>query len=42
MNKMKVPYNYLAQQFDVDGALVNGILGDIKELVRTGEFTLGP
>ena len=42
MDKMKVPYNYLAQQFDVDGALVNGILGDIKELVRTGEFTLGP
>jgi len=42
MDKMKVPYNYLAQQFDVDGALVNDILGDIKELVRTGEFTLGP
>ncbi len=42
MEKMRVPYNYLDQQFNADGALVNDILGDIKELVRTGEFTLGP
>ncbi len=42
MKKMRVPYNYLEQQFNADGALVNDILGDIKELVRTGEFTLGP
>lgn len=42
MKKMKVPYNYLNQQFDVDGTLVREILSDIKELVRTGEFTLGP
>jgi dTDP-4-amino-4,6-dideoxygalactose transaminase len=37
-----VPYNYLNQQFNVDSALVGRILADIKELVRTGEFTLGP
>ena len=42
MEKMRVPYNYLDQQFNVDSPLVNNILGDIKELVRTGEFTLGP
>lgn len=42
MAKMRVPYNYLEQQFNVDGDLVNDILRDIKELVRTGEFTLGP
>lgn len=42
MEKMRVPYNYLDQQFNVDGDLVNDILRDIKELVRTGEFTLGP
>lgn len=42
MKKMKVPYNYLDRQFNADGALVKDILGDIKELVRTGEFTLGP
>ena len=42
MVKMLVPYNYLDQQFNVDSPLVNNILGDIKELVRTGEFTLGP
>lgn len=42
MEKMRVPYNYLDQQFNADGALVSDILGDIKELVRTGEFTLGP
>lgn len=42
MEKMRVPYNYLNQQFNVDSALVKQILADIKELVRTGEFTLGP
>ena len=43
MKKMQVPYNYLDQQFNVDSALVNDILKDIKEeLVRPGEFTLGP
>ena len=42
MDKMKVPYNYLEQQFDADGTLVNDILEDIRELVRTREFTLGP
>lgn len=42
MEKIKVPYNYLDKQFDPSGALVNDILEDIKELVRTGEFTLGP
>ncbi len=42
MEKMQVPYNYLNQQFDVDGVLVRQILADIKELVRTGAFTLGP
>ena len=42
MKKLRVPYNYLERQFDADDALVNDILGDIRELVRTGEFTLGP
>jgi len=42
MKKMKVPYNYLDKQFDPEGSLVKKILADIKELVRTGEFTLGP
>ncbi len=42
MEKMRVPYNYLDKQFDTNGDLVNDILGDIKELVRMGEFTLGP
>ncbi len=42
MEKMRVSYNYLNQQFDVDSALVRQILADIKELVRTSEFTLGP
>jgi len=40
--KMRVPYNYLDKQFDVNGILTREILADIKELVRTGEFTLGP
>lgn len=39
---MKVPYNYLDKQFDKDGKLVNDILADIRKLVETGEFTLGP
>ncbi len=39
---LKVPYNYLSDQFAPGGDLVNDILGDIRELVRTGEFTLGP
>lgn len=42
MVKMKVPYNYLDKQFNVEGDLVKDILGDIKGLVKTGEFTLGP
>lgn len=42
MEKMKVQYNYLDKQFDPNGALVDDILKDIKELVKTGEFTLGP
>ncbi len=41
MEKILVPYNYLERQFDACGDLVNDILGDIRELVRTGEFTLG-
>jgi dTDP-4-amino-4,6-dideoxygalactose transaminase len=35
---MEVRYNYLAQQF----AEVEGYFADLRELVRTGEFTLGP
>ena len=42
MQKLNVPYNYLDRQFDPNGGLVSYILEDIKELVRTGEFTLGP
>lgn len=42
MGKMKVPYNYLDRQFGVHSALVNDILNDIRGLVATGEFTLGP
>lgn len=42
MEKMKVPYNYLDRQFDPGGELVNDILADIRKLVETGEFTLGP
>jgi len=40
--KLKVPYNYLNQQFNPHGILVDEILGDIRSLVRSGEFTLGP
>jgi len=39
---MKVPYNYLEKQFRVGGPLVTQIFKDIKELVKTGQFTLGP
>ncbi len=39
---MRVGYNYLDRQFDLEGSLVNNILTDIKKLVGTGEFTLGP
>lgn len=39
---MKVPYNYLDKQFDPNGKTVKNILKDIKGLVKTGEFTLGP
>ena len=39
---MKVPYNYLDKQFDPKGELVNDILEDVRKLVGTGEFTLGP
>ena len=42
MEKIKVPYNYLDKQFDPKGELVNDILEDIRKLVGTGEFTLGP
>lgn len=41
MEKTRVPYNYLGEQFNVDSDLVNDIFRDIKKLVRTGEFTLG-
>jgi dTDP-4-amino-4,6-dideoxygalactose transaminase len=37
---MKIPYNYLPRQF---GALeTETILDDLRELVGTGEFTIGP
>lgn len=37
---MKVPYNYLSRQF---GPLeTETILDDLRDLVRTGEFTIGP
>ncbi len=42
MTKMRVGYNYLDKQFDLKGSLVKNILADIKKLVGTGEFTLGP
>src|SRR5690349_20176920 len=37
---MKVPYNYLDRQFDA--AETETILDDVRSLVRTGEFTIGP
>ncbi len=39
---MKVSYNYLDKQFDPDGSLFDDIFRDMKELVKTGDFTLGP
>lgn len=35
-----VPYNYLDRQFDE--AETEAILGKLRALVRTGEFTIGP
>lgn len=35
---MKVPYNYLPEQF----AQVDDYFSDLRELVKSGEFTLGP
>jgi len=37
---MKVPYNYLDRQFGP--AETESILDDLRALVRTGEFTIGP
>ena len=37
---MKVPYSYLDRQFDADET--EAILGELRALVRTGEFTIGP
>lgn len=42
MDKMKVPYNYLSDQFPPGGALLKNILADIEKLAESGEFTLGP
>lgn len=39
---MKVPYNYLDKQFNPSSVLVKNIFKDIKKLVKSGEFTLGP
>ncbi len=36
---MKVPYSYLDRQFDEPE--IDAILGKIKELARTGDFTIG-
>lgn len=41
MAQLKVSYNYLNQQFDPYGVLVDRIIDDIRSLVRSGEFTLG-
>ncbi len=37
---MRVPYNYLDRQFDA--AETEAILAKLRDLARTGEFTLGP
>ncbi|MBI2446565.1 MAG: DegT/DnrJ/EryC1/StrS family aminotransferase [Parcubacteria group bacterium] len=42
MEKMKVPYNYLSDQFPSGGVLLKNILADIEKLAESGEFTLGP
>jgi len=37
---MRVPYNYLDRQFGAEET--ESILDDVRALVRTGEFTIGP
>jgi len=37
---VKVPYNYLDRQFDVEET--EAILNELRALVRAGEFTIGP
>ncbi len=37
---MRIPYNYLDRQFGL--AETEEILDDLRDLVRTGEFTIGP
>ena len=37
---MRIPYNYLDRQFGP--AETESVLDDLRELVRTGEFTIGP
>ena len=38
MTPMRVKYSYLEEQF----ADIDGLFADLRELVRTGEFTIGP
>lgn len=38
--RMRVPFNYLDRQFD--SAETDAILGKIRQLVDSGEFTIGP
>lgn len=40
--QIKVPYAYLTQQFNPDNALYDNVIGDLTELLRHGQFTLGP
>src|SRR3989304_4567776 len=40
LSPVKVPYSYLDRQFDADET--EAILGELRALVRTGEFTIGP
>jgi dTDP-4-amino-4,6-dideoxygalactose transaminase len=40
LNKIRVPYNYLDRQFGKDET--EAILDDLRALVETGEFTIGP
>jgi aminotransferase EvaB len=40
LNKMRVPYNYLDRQFGSDET--EAILDELRALVATGEFTIGP
>ncbi len=39
---MRVPYNYLTEQFAIHGDLTKAILGDIKAEAGRGFWTLGP